>query len=270
MHFGFGPRLAGISALPDCFSIFSSHSRDSQGAANALSLAQRSIGGCFIEAFAQKGSKIPGAFQRRTDRYHMIVLSGKKRPSARPGPVLRPVHQPRSHWIERDITQCSNQVPFVHCDRPESALPQMAGHPHPGVDEAGVLPVDIAERPAQRIFIVRQGDDMYVVGHQAVRSHLRPMPRRRLRKQIEVQRIVALLEKCPFTPVATLGDMMGNAGQDHARKARHTSLPIDDVTACQFRGLRTCHRNSTACRCAVNLVHCHRNSATLLMWMVLL
>jgi hypothetical protein len=70
------------------------------------------------------------------------------------------------------------------------------------------------------------------------------MPLRRLGEQVETERIVGVFEECPFAAVATLGDVMGNAGQNHAGKTSHLGMASAAVTKSQFRGLRTCHRNS--------------------------
>ena len=47
------------------------------------------------------------------------------------------------------------------------------------------------------------------------------MPRRRLGQQIEIQRLAGVLKERPLAPVAALGNVMGNARQDHAGKTRH-------------------------------------------------
>lgn len=95
----------------------------------------------------------------------------------------------------------------------------MPGHPQARVDVAGVVPVHMPKCPAQRISITRHGNDMHMVGHQPVGPYFDTMPLSRLRQQIEIQRIIALLEKRPLSPVATLRDMVRNAGQNDAGKA---------------------------------------------------
>ena len=42
-----------------------------------------------------------------------------------------------------------------------------------------------------------------------------------LSEQVEVERTIAILEKRPLAPVAALGHVVGNAGQDHAGDAGH-------------------------------------------------
>ncbi|MCZ4342268.1 hypothetical protein O4H52_11665 [Sphingomonadaceae bacterium G21617-S1] len=46
-------------------------------------------------------------------------------------------------------------------------------------------------------------------------------PRRALGEQIEIERIVAILEEGLLTTVAALGYMMRDARQNEAREARH-------------------------------------------------
>ena len=44
---------------------------------------------------------------------------------------------------------------------------------------------------------------------------------RRLRQQIAIQGIIAVLKKCLLTPIAALGDMIGQTGDHEAREASH-------------------------------------------------
>jgi len=60
---------------------------------------------------------------------------------------------------------------------------------------------------------------MDVVGHQAIAPDLDMRPPRRLGEQIEVKRIVAVLEEDLRAPIAALGDMVGNAGEDETSEA---------------------------------------------------
>jgi hypothetical protein len=58
---------------------------------------------------------------------------------------------------------------------------------------------------------------------QAVRPDLDTVPAARIRQKIEVEGIVSVLEKRPLAPVAALGHMVRDAGQDHAGEASHGS-----------------------------------------------
>ena len=71
----------------------------------------------------------------------------------------------------------------------------MPGPALPRVDIAGVMAVDMAEGPGQPVAILRHGDDMNMVGHQAIAPDLDMRPPCRLGEQIEVEPVIAILEE---------------------------------------------------------------------------
>jgi hypothetical protein len=60
-----------------------------------------------------------------------------------------------------------------------------------------------------------------VVGHQAIGPHFRLRAIGGAGEQIEIERIVSLLEECRLPPVAALGNVVGNAGNDDAGQTGH-------------------------------------------------
>ncbi len=54
-----------------------------------------------------------------------------------------------------------------------------------------------------------------------VTAYLDTVPFSSLGKEIEIQRIIAVFEKRPLTPVTTLCHVVRNTRQNHARKASH-------------------------------------------------
>ena len=94
----------------------------------------------------------------------------------------------------------------------------IAGHPHPRVDVAGVMAADMAEGSAKPVLVARIGDDVDVVGQQAIGPDRHLRSRRRFRQQVEVQRIFAILEKSVLAVVAASDDMMRNAGKNNGRE----------------------------------------------------
>jgi hypothetical protein len=68
------------------------------------------------------------------------------------------------------------------------------------------------------------------------------MPLRRKSQQIEIKRIVAILEKGPLSPIAPLGHMMRNMGIT-MRGSRAITRIKQPNPKCRLRGYRTCHRN---------------------------
>ncbi len=151
----------------------------------------------------------------------MIILARDVRGSTRPAPVLGPLGQAGADRVERDIAQRADQMRLVHRHRAEAALPQMAGHAHPGIDVAGIVAVHVAEGAAETFLIARHGDDVNVVGHQAVGPDLDPCPSCRIRQQVEVQFVVAILEEGLLAAVAALRHVVRDAGEHDAWEAGH-------------------------------------------------
>ena len=62
---------------------------------------------------------------------------------------------------------------------------------------------------------------MHVVGHKAIGPHLRARPLRRLGQQIEVERIVSILEERLLAAIAALRYVVRDAREDCAGKTGH-------------------------------------------------
>jgi len=90
----------------------------------------------------------------------------------------------------------------------------MTGHAQPSVDLSGVVTVGVAECAAQAVVVGRDGDDVHVVGHQAIGPDRDIGAMRRFGKEIEIERIVAIFEEGLFAPIATLGDVVWDAWED--------------------------------------------------------
>jgi hypothetical protein len=81
--------------------------------------------------------------------------------------------------------------------------------------------VDVSKCPAQAIIVGWNGDDVDMVGHQAIGPDRDIGAVRRVGQQIEIECIVAVLEKRSLAPIASLGHVMGDAGEDYSGKACH-------------------------------------------------
>ena len=81
--------------------------------------------------------------------------------------------------------------------------------------------VDIAERPAQPVRILGHRDDVDMVGHQAIAPDLDMRPPCGVGEQIEIELVIAILEKGLLAAIAALGDVVRDAGEDEAREAGH-------------------------------------------------
>jgi hypothetical protein len=62
---------------------------------------------------------------------------------------------------------------------------------------------------------------IHMVWHQAIGPYLDTIAVRSIGQQIEIERIIPILEKRAFPPVTTLRYVMRNARENHARKASH-------------------------------------------------
>lgn len=140
---------------------------------------------------------------------------------ARPSPIGGPLAQSCAHGVHRDIAQRGRCVIFVQRDATEPSLPEMPRPLEALVDMAGIPAMHRCQRSAQPVRVGRDQDKMDMVGHQ------HPPPNRDLRRgavldqKIAIQRIVGIVEKSLRTAVATLRDVVGQAGEDRTGKASH-------------------------------------------------
>src|SRR5271166_4740172 len=123
--------------------------------------------------------------------------------------------------VQRDIARRRHQMLLVHGGRTEARLEEMARDPQPRVDDRGIAPMRLAERPSQRLLAVGDENEVDVVWHQAIGPAGDALPAALARQQIAIEFIVVIAEKHPLAPVAALRDMMGKAGDDKAGDAGH-------------------------------------------------
>ena len=90
----------------------------------------------------------------------------------------------------------------------------------PGVDEVGIAPMSFPDRPAQTIGRFRR-HQVDMVGHEAIGPDLHAGLARLLGQQIAIDLMIAVLEEDRLPPVAALGLVMREAGNDQAGEARH-------------------------------------------------
>lgn len=70
---------------------------------------------------------------------------------ASPSPILRSLHQPRPHGVERHVTQRSRKMTFIRSDGAEPALPKMTGTLAPRLYGSGIASMDTPARGADRL-----------------------------------------------------------------------------------------------------------------------
>ena len=102
---------------------------------------------------------------------------------------------------------------------------------------AGLVPADIHPaterivRPpnaaSQRVRPVRDGNQVDVIGHQAVAQQLHVMKLAVFGEQFQVEFPVSIREESSGAVIAALRDMLGHANGDHASDSRH----LQDIVA---------------------------------------
>ncbi len=129
-----------------------------------------------------------------------------------------------------DLTRCRQRIGgfllrqemrFVHQDGSEPALPEMAGHPQPGIDPGRIAPVGVGKCLAQTVFMGGYEDQMHMVGHQAPRPDCALRPFRGREHELFVCGVVVLTEEHLLTPVAALDDVLRQSRDDNTGDAGH-------------------------------------------------
>ena len=88
----------------------------------------------------------------------------------------------------------------------------MACHPQTRINIAGIAAMSIRKGLSQAVLVGRHGDEVDVIGHEAVTPNFRLGLNGCLAEQIDVEFVVAILKEDPTAPVSTLGDVMGVSG----------------------------------------------------------
>jgi len=97
----------------------------------------------------------------------------------------------------------------------------MAGGSRKGIDIADIAPVKIGESQAQPVLIERSQDDVDKVGHQEIGPDHTFGPLAAFGQQIQIEGIIALLEKRLPAPIEPLGDEMRETRNHKASHAGH-------------------------------------------------
>lgn len=90
---------------------------------------------------------------------------------ARPTPILSPLHQSGTHRVKRNVAQRRCKMLFVHGDRAEPPLLEVARPLASRLDRTRVGPVHARKCATQPVRGGRNQDEMNVVRHQAPSPH---------------------------------------------------------------------------------------------------
>ena len=91
----------------------------------------------------------------------------------------------------------------------------MSCHSQARIDIAGIAAMSIRKGRAQAVLVRWHGDEVDVIGHEAVAPSLRPRPDGCLAQQVDVERVVSVLKEDATAPISTLGDVVGEAGDNN-------------------------------------------------------
>jgi hypothetical protein len=122
-----------------------------------------------------------------------------------------------------------HQVRVVERDGGKATLKQVPGPARPGVDEAGVLPMRLADRAREAVGRRRREHEMHMVGHQAIGPDRGRSPAAAFGEQIAVERVVGRFEEDRLAAIAALGYVMRKSRRGMSRallKLAKRSLPM--------------------------------------------
>lgn len=101
---------------------------------------------------------------------------------------------------------------FVQNGGMEASLPGVSGLPQPQMQSARVVAVGTLERKRQTPPVVRRGNQMHVIRHQAICFQGNTVARQELGNQRHVKPPVLVAIKDPLSTFSALGYVMRNPG----------------------------------------------------------
>ena len=82
--------------------------------------------------------------------------------------MLRADHQARAFRIQFDVAHGARAILLIQRGGKKAALPEMTHAMIAAIAIAGLLHVSQPERPRQGEFVLRHGNEMNMIGHQAI------------------------------------------------------------------------------------------------------
>ncbi len=140
---------------------------------------------------------------------------------AAPGPVGGGLDQVGADRVAFDIGEDGGEIAGFKGTGVEAILPEVTGLGAADVDVAGVVVVGEADGAGERGGGGGRGDDVDVVGHEAVAEDLDLVSGRIFLEESEVEGAVGIGEEDGLAVVAALGDVMGAVGDDDAGASGH-------------------------------------------------
>ena len=141
---------------------------------------------------------------------------------AGPGELLGVGDDVGADGVAFDVGEGAPSVGGVEGDGVVAGLPEVAAGVAIDVDDAGVIGVEAAEGEGGGVGVVRDGDEVVVVGHEAVAEDFELVLGGVLGEEAEEEVAVAVGVEDLLAGIAALGEVVGEAGDDDAWAAGHT------------------------------------------------
>jgi hypothetical protein len=138
----------------------------------------------------------------------LIGTLAKMEVHAGPGPLVGLAAQPSAHRVQLDVSHRREQMFLVHNERMKALLPKMT---LPAIFQVGATRIARMRSPqqaGQRVCMVRDQNQMDVVGHQAIREYVHFGFWQLFGEQIKVRGVVGVNEERRLPAAASLGNMM--------------------------------------------------------------
>lgn len=114
------------------------------------------------------GLRNPGCLPGSPVEQVVGVVAAAVRQGAGPSEGLGRGHDAGANRVALGVTECGPEVALVQRAGVEAALPDVSASRLPGIEVGGVASVRIAEREGKGLRPPRDGDEMNMVGHEAV------------------------------------------------------------------------------------------------------
>ena len=155
-------------------------------------------------------------------RQDRILAQPAMRGRTRPTILLGRCDHPAPHRIALDVSHGRPEVLLVQRAGEEPSLPQPSADVARPVDVLGVTHVHRLQGRSERPLLVRDGYEVHVVGHEAVRLDGHAVLGGVVSQKLEVAQAISLGEEDILAAIAALREMMRTTRNDHASHARHT------------------------------------------------
>ena len=141
--------------------------------------------------------------------------------SAAPKIILGSLRYTGAHRVQLYITRRRQQMALIHRERGKPTLPQMPPPAFAKIDAPCIAPVRLAYGLPEGRLGFGNGDQVDVIGHQAIGPYRHAIMGAPFGHQVLVGPVILITEETVLTPVAPLGHMMRKTRYYDARYSYH-------------------------------------------------